>query len=77
MLIALSTYIAFSFLKVQCKHKIINKYFVLEMQMCKVNNLFKQREYRHVIPTYAQLHHFKVKYCKVAFMVSFIPVLGQ
>lgn len=34
MLIALSTYIAFSFLKVQCKDEVINKYFVLEMQMC-------------------------------------------
>lgn len=33
MLIACSTYIAFSFLKAQCKHEVINKYFVLEMQM--------------------------------------------
>lgn len=42
MLIVLSTYAAFCFLKVQCKHEVNNKHFVLEMHM-HLNSLSAKR----------------------------------
>lgn len=73
MLIVLSTYITFCFLKVQCKHEVIK---ILCLGDAVVFKQPLSKEDRGVRSTYAQMHIFKVKYCNEEFIVSLILVMS-